>query len=62
VWAAVSPDLSGRGGIYLEDCQIARAAKGNGGSGVEPYAVDPSAAAKLWQLSEELVGQSFEFD
>jgi len=63
VWAATSPDLAGRGGIYLEDCQIARAAKGDGsGAGVESYAVDPVAAEKLWLLSEELVGQSFSFD
>jgi NAD(P)-dependent dehydrogenase (short-subunit alcohol dehydrogenase family) len=62
VWAATSPDLSGRGGIYLEDCQIARASKGDGGAGVESYAVNPGAAEKLWQLSEELVGQSFAFD
>jgi len=62
VWAATSPDLSGRGGIYLEDCQIARTSKGDGRSGVEPYAVNPGAAERLWQLSEELVGQSFSFD
>ena len=54
--------LSGRGGIYLEDCQIARASKGDGGAGVEPYAVNPAFAERLWQLSEELVGQSFAFD
>jgi NAD(P)-dependent dehydrogenase (short-subunit alcohol dehydrogenase family) len=62
VWAATSPALSGRGGIYLEDCQIARTASGEGGSGVESYAVDAAAAEKLWQLSEELVGQTVDFD
>lgn len=62
VWAATSSDLSGRGGIYLEDCQIARTAGGKGGAGVEHYAVDPKAAERLWQLSEELVGQSIAFD
>ena len=62
VWAATSPHLSGRGGIYLEDCQIARASKGDGTAGVESYAVNPTAAERLWQLSEELVGQSFSFD
>ena len=46
VWAATSPGLSGRGGIYLEDCQIARTATGEGGSGVESYAVDPAAWRK----------------
>jgi hypothetical protein len=29
--------------------------------GVESYAVNAAAAERLWSLSEELVGQSFEF-
>jgi NAD(P)-dependent dehydrogenase (short-subunit alcohol dehydrogenase family) len=62
VWAATSPALSGRGGIYLEDCQIARASSGESGAGVESYAVDPAAAERLWQMSEELVGQPVAFD
>lgn len=62
VWAATSPALSGRGGIYLENCQIAHAASGAGNSGLESYAVDPAAAERLWTLSEDLVGQSFSFD
>lgn len=61
VWAASSPHLSGRGGIYLENCQIAPAAVPGKGIGVESYAVNPAAAERLWLLSEELVGQSFEF-
>jgi NAD(P)-dependent dehydrogenase (short-subunit alcohol dehydrogenase family) len=60
VWAAASPDLARRGGIYLEDCQIAHASA-HGSKGVEPYAVDVAAADRLWLLSEEFVGQSFEF-
>lgn len=61
VWAASSPHLSGRGGIYLENCQIAPAAGPGRESGVESYAVNPASAERLWTLSEELVGQSFEF-
>jgi NAD(P)-dependent dehydrogenase (short-subunit alcohol dehydrogenase family) len=61
VWAACSPHLSGRGGIYLENCQIAPSAVQGKGTGVESYAVNPAAAERLWALSEELVGQSFEF-
>ena len=61
VWAACSPHLSGRGGIYLENCQIAPAAVQGKGIGVESYAVNPASAERLWTLSEELVGQSFEF-
>lgn len=60
VWAATSPHLAGRGGIYLENCQIAPAAVQGKDIGVESYAVNAAAAEKLWSLSEELVGQSFE--
>ena len=62
VWAATSPAVSGRGGIYLENCQIAHASSGVGSTGVESYAVDVAAAERLWALSEEMVGQSFSFD
>lgn len=48
VWVATTPELEGIGGLYLADCAITRAA---------PYAVDPDAAARLWALSEELVGE-----
>jgi NAD(P)-dependent dehydrogenase (short-subunit alcohol dehydrogenase family) len=64
VWAATSPDLAEQGGIYLEDCHIAQAAgtaEAGGANGVESYALDASAAERLWQLSEEMVGQSFTF-
>ena len=61
VWAATSPDLAGQGGIYLEDCHIAEAAAPGSEGGVESYAVDHSAADRLWELSENLVGQTFNF-
>lgn len=47
VWAAVSPDLSGRGGLYLEDCAVSAAAA---------HARDARRAAELWDLSEKLCG------
>ncbi|MEZ5166712.1 MAG: hypothetical protein R2695_09530 [Acidimicrobiales bacterium] len=50
VYAAVSPELKGVGGEYLEDAGISTPA---------PYAVDPDAAARLWTLSEALVGDAF---
>ena len=32
VWAATAPELAGRGGIYLENCQVAEpAAEGRDG-------------------------------
>jgi NAD(P)-dependent dehydrogenase (short-subunit alcohol dehydrogenase family) len=46
VWAAVSPELAGRGGLYLEDCGVSEA--------VAPYARDERHAADLWSLSEKL--------
>ncbi|MBN7795569.1 SDR family NAD(P)-dependent oxidoreductase [Parahaliea mediterranea] len=61
VYAATSRELDGLGGRYLEDCQLAAKAGEGVAGGVESYAVDPNAAQRLWQLSEELVGQSFDF-
>lgn len=61
VYAATSSDLDGLGGRYLEDCQLAAKAGEGAAGGVESYAVDPDAAQRLWLLSEELVGQSFDF-
>ncbi len=50
VWAAVAPELDDEGGAYLADCGVAEAAD---------YAVDQKAAARLWALSEELVGERY---
>jgi NAD(P)-dependent dehydrogenase (short-subunit alcohol dehydrogenase family) len=62
VWAAVSPELEGRGGLYLEDCQIGKpVGEASGTAGYADYAVDPEAAARLWGLSEELIGEKFDF-
>jgi len=60
VWAATAVELQDRGGIYLENCQIAEKASPGSNSGVESYALDATAAERLWALSEELVGQSFQ--
>ncbi|MEP5764671.1 MAG: SDR family NAD(P)-dependent oxidoreductase [Halieaceae bacterium] len=60
VWAATSPELEGKGGLYLEDCQVAAVNPDNMDNGYEPYALDPEAAERLWSLSEQLVGQEFE--
>ncbi|KKC02726.1 SDR family NAD(P)-dependent oxidoreductase [Mycobacterium nebraskense] len=46
VWAAVSPELTGRGGLYLEDCGVSER--------VAPYARDEQRAAEWWELSEKL--------
>lgn len=57
VWAATSPTLEGRGGLYLEDCQIAK--PGSGISGYAPYALDETGAARLWALTEKTLGEKF---
>ena len=60
VWAATSTRLSGLGGVYCEDCDIAEPAATSGPTpamaGVHRYAIDPEQAARLWTLSAELVG------
>ncbi|MFE5812454.1 SDR family NAD(P)-dependent oxidoreductase [Streptomyces sp. NPDC056479] len=57
VWAATSPELTGMGGVYLEDCDIAEpAVEGDERGGVKDWAVDPAQAARLWELSAELTG------
>ncbi|MEU5773213.1 SDR family NAD(P)-dependent oxidoreductase [Streptomyces venezuelae] len=60
VWAATSPLLEGRGGAYCQDCDIAEPATSDDMlvGGVKPWAVDPDAAARLWDLSCELTGLS----
>jgi NAD(P)-dependent dehydrogenase (short-subunit alcohol dehydrogenase family) len=56
VWAATSPQLDGRGGLYCMDCDVAPLADANGKPGVRPHAVDPTEAARLWALSAKLTG------
>ena len=57
VWCATSPQLNGMGGVYCEDCDIARVLPSDDSRelhGVRPRATDPVAAGRLWQLSEQL--------
>jgi NAD(P)-dependent dehydrogenase (short-subunit alcohol dehydrogenase family) len=60
VWAATTGDLADHGGAYLADCQLGLRGREHGERGVEPYAQDPEAAARLWTASEGWVGQSFD--
>ena len=60
VYAASAPELADKGGLYLDDCRIADLAESEtANSGYAPHAVDPDAAARLWQVSEELLGEHF---
>lgn len=48
VWAALAPELSDAGAVYLADCGIR--------DDVEAYAMDPERASRLWAISENLCG------
>ncbi len=62
MFAAVAPELEGRGGLYLEDCHVAAVNDAPDAlDGVKSYALDPRNAERLWQVSESLVGESFGF-
>jgi NAD(P)-dependent dehydrogenase (short-subunit alcohol dehydrogenase family) len=58
VWAATSPQLAGKGGVYCEDCDIAEIVDSEGmtESGVRSYAIDPASAERLWTFSADLTG------
>lgn len=56
LWAATSPQLADRGGLYLEDCDVAGPA-GADGTGLKSYAMDHDKAAELWDLSVALTGR-----
>jgi NAD(P)-dependent dehydrogenase (short-subunit alcohol dehydrogenase family) len=46
VWASMSDDLAGLGGLYLKECAVS--------DGAMPYATDPVRAEQLWEISEQL--------
>jgi NAD(P)-dependent dehydrogenase (short-subunit alcohol dehydrogenase family) len=46
VWAAISPELTDQGGLYLESCGVSAT--------IAPYACDAERAAALWALSEKM--------
>lgn len=54
VWAATSPQLDGKGGVYCEDCDIAQAATPDSAryQHAREWITDPARAEKLWAMSE----------
>lgn len=56
VLLAASPLVEGVTGACFEDCQPAVPYKPGVRRGVVSYALDPAHAARLWQLSLELIG------
>jgi len=60
VWGATAPELEGKGGLYLDDCQIGSVRTSDDDpSGYEAFARDADAARRLWTVSEEHVGERF---
>lgn len=55
LYAATSPALAGKGGLYIEDSAPAKPASFDFPGGVMPHAVDPVAAERLWKLAERYV-------
>ncbi|KAF2832793.1 NAD(P)-binding protein [Ophiobolus disseminans] len=59
VWAALAKVWEGKGGRYLEDCQVSSPVEEGyqlTDKGYEKWAYDAENAAKLWKLSNEWVG------
>lgn len=52
VWAASAPELDDRGGTYLADAEVT--------DQHAPWARDPESARRLWTVSEQMVGQTFD--
>ncbi|GAA4206102.1 SDR family NAD(P)-dependent oxidoreductase [Actinocatenispora rupis] len=56
VLVATSPLLAGVGGRYFEDCNEAGPNEPGTRRGYAPYARDPEGAARLWQVTEDMLG------
>lgn len=60
IWCATSPLLENIGGVYCEDADIAPlCADPSNSKGVNPYSLDEANAKKLWTLTEEMTGLTF---
>lgn len=60
VWTAIVADVNEVGGLYCEDCHLAEPQEDPAArSGVRAYALDQANAKALWELSEEMVGETF---
>ena len=59
VWAATAPELEGKGGRYLEDCQEGEPVRpGVPFAGYHPHALDAESAKRLWTVSEQMIGET----
>lgn len=64
VWCATSSMLNNFGGVYCEDAEIAELVDEKSGSantgGVRIYSLDEMNAKRLWTLTEEMIGLTFQ--
>ena len=65
VWAAVVAPADEIGSRYCENCHVGNIVSDDAvitavSEGVRAYALDPNTADKLWEKSEEIVGESFQ--
>ena len=58
IWAATAPELASHSGAYLANCQLGVVGAETKKVGVKEYAYDADNARRLWELSEQLVGES----
>ncbi|KCZ84380.1 short chain dehydrogenase/reductase family oxidoreductase [Hyphomonas adhaerens MHS-3] len=60
VWAATSPQLEGRGGVYCENCDIAQFATEDSQrwEHVRAWACDDDRAERLWTMSEKMLAEA----
>ncbi|MCJ1383961.1 hypothetical protein MMC17_007075 [Xylographa soralifera] len=54
LWAVLNPELSSHSGAFLVDCAV-------WDQPLRPHAIGQDKEDKLWELSEKLVGQKFEY-
>lgn len=63
VWCATSPLLENIGGVYCENVEIAKLGQADSIiGGVAPYSLDKTNAKRLWKMSEELTGTTFDLN
>ncbi len=60
VWAATSPKLAGRGGVYCENCDIAKLAGPDSPrwEHARDWVCDDARAEKLWAMSEKILADA----
>jgi NAD(P)-dependent dehydrogenase (short-subunit alcohol dehydrogenase family) len=59
IWSGIVASADEVGGLYCEDCHVAKRVEGTVNNGVRPYALDADSARALWAKSEEMVGERF---